>query len=630
VTTKSPKPDSLFEVRLFRGGRARKERELIAEQVNALYASANAPIRMRNIMVKQEGKGYGEFDMPYKKETSSKLVERLFQQISDATHIACNIHLENNFYPLPEDPETGMPLLDTQLMKDECLNEMTRLCFPEFSFYPCKQHGPLMKAEFDTLLREIETLAKKSPQNLHLVLGTFPVINDKKDVSNIAVYVQCGSKSKISLIPKVISSLDDLYYPRTRLPFFKEGSESHMFREEIKTEGGALLSSLLSDSKLVTVESIESFTQLCLCNTDYPPPIELIEQLQELKNYVISNNLNEQKANDFYKKISSYLGTALFDGVKSHSSFFHQISEKRSRFYLEPMVNDHLDLLEHPAKKTVDEVTRHISCRTAGGAEFSVAIEICMEHGFAIALKTKQKRMNDQLHLGIFSPTVSHIVVSNWTNLRKQSMLSQLTEHIDSREKFKLLENRKDGKTEFKEIKIDAMRKMDSVFGSPALLEIYEPTHLQPMSGDIQQSIELNHLFMRDYLMLKTLRDRYPPLCEAYNNAILFHIIHTCFDVLSKMITYNPKILSDPFLQAARDNLEKFEIKFQSQQRSEKTALAELNIQIQSCYKINPLAVSSLLQLTGNLLSAECAEQSEQKAANLSTQESRCMDFRWR
>jgi hypothetical protein len=95
-------------------------------------------------------------------------------------------------------------------------NEVTRVSFNEYYFYPHEMRGPLSEWAFQQLVSAIEQLATRLPENLHLLLASFPVCDTDGFVTNLVLYVQCGTTPCIDVRAKTSEASKEPWYPETR------------------------------------------------------------------------------------------------------------------------------------------------------------------------------------------------------------------------------------------------------------------------------------------------------------------------------------------------------------------------------------------------------------------------------
>ncbi len=171
--------------------------------------------------IEREGRenGYemGEFTHPgtdklpngktKKTESEGELVERIFLQIVDIAKLGTATLTER-------EAKTG---------KTEYSNAITLVMTPESFWAPSEERGPQTYPFFLKLIEKIETLAKTLPENLHMALGTFLVMNEEREVHHILVYVQCGKMPRIDLTPKRHVAGGDLIYPTGTTTCFSVG-----------------------------------------------------------------------------------------------------------------------------------------------------------------------------------------------------------------------------------------------------------------------------------------------------------------------------------------------------------------------------------------------------------------------
>ena len=180
-----------------------------------------------------------------KNETESLVINRMIEYIDELAMHAANIHVNDNFlnpenyaYPSLKTPSVTaksnlypffyLPFFkkDTDnkisfasqsvpIMDVKKTNQITRLSLNEFSLYPNEKRGPLTLSGYNQFLQRVIQIAQKCPENLHLLLATVPVLFPDKNVSNFAVYIQCGANPILTSFAKNYSSEYDPVYPNT-------------------------------------------------------------------------------------------------------------------------------------------------------------------------------------------------------------------------------------------------------------------------------------------------------------------------------------------------------------------------------------------------------------------------------
>jgi hypothetical protein len=150
-------------------------------------------------------------------ESEDAFAKRIMLHIKKMASIASDIHRNDNF-TVTEEKETSSTTHNktTHAMKANCINNVTRLSFNEYYFYPGKKRGPLSLHTLKEIITEIEKLASLLPENLHLVLASFPVVDLKKQVSNMVIHVQCSQTPVLHMFAKAIPSNNEPVYPDTQ------------------------------------------------------------------------------------------------------------------------------------------------------------------------------------------------------------------------------------------------------------------------------------------------------------------------------------------------------------------------------------------------------------------------------
>ena len=139
-------------------------------------------------------------------------LNRLYALIEKLVKKTAKVHLQVNYRP-PK--QLGLFSVDnsTITIKEDSLNNVTRLITNEFMFYTKKRLEP---QEFATLFEKIVDLAQKQPENIHLILSSFSVraLNDK--TMNVVAFVECGKTPQLHFMVKNYDSCaDPLYYEQS-------------------------------------------------------------------------------------------------------------------------------------------------------------------------------------------------------------------------------------------------------------------------------------------------------------------------------------------------------------------------------------------------------------------------------
>ncbi|KTC78367.1 hypothetical protein [Legionella brunensis] len=162
----------------------------------------NAPVTIRDLVIYPEKAkySYGESKSHENKYPEFDTLPRLIDHIKSLARITNSYHQQ--LYC--ESTNEG-----SYQLKKEHLNTITRVSLNEFSLYGDK---PLTMTEFGLLVEAIEQIANSLHENVHLLLSSFSVVNNKGELLNVALYVQGGKQAKIDTISKGIASTIDITY----------------------------------------------------------------------------------------------------------------------------------------------------------------------------------------------------------------------------------------------------------------------------------------------------------------------------------------------------------------------------------------------------------------------------------
>lgn len=159
----------------------------------------NQPILIRDIVITATTRGAagaGEYDnKKNESETPSQTIDRLYEATQHIMQKAADDHHKMNC-------NQGQLSPDKQ-------NNITRVVTNEFFFYTA---NPLTLEQFEKLMQKINDFAKKQPKNLHLVLGSFAVLNSDGKLINIVPHIESGLDPRINLIVKNNASTSDPKY----------------------------------------------------------------------------------------------------------------------------------------------------------------------------------------------------------------------------------------------------------------------------------------------------------------------------------------------------------------------------------------------------------------------------------
>lgn len=233
-----------------------------------------------HLLVTEAKRSFGEFfdpgtdRLPSGKtkatETDAELVERMYETVVEIAAKAQKVHLANSEVKENKDSDIKAASGGIQAKKGKVY---TFASTNEYLFFPCKERGPLTYPYFLELIKKIKLLAKDLPDNIRLVLGTFPVVDDEKCVSSFSLQVECGHSPRVGLMSKLTSSDEDLEYPFTRTLFYGGGSSGEPLAREVNKCVKEIIDIIEADEDNETTVNIEQNLQhlikLINFNVDY-------------------------------------------------------------------------------------------------------------------------------------------------------------------------------------------------------------------------------------------------------------------------------------------------------------------------------------------------------------------------
>ena len=350
-------------------------------------------------------------------ETRDQLLGRMETHIRDQLTLANQTHLADNF--------TGQ---DKTHLKAGAENNITRLSFSEFSFYPKSLEGPLSIEEFDSLIGEVEKIAMGYHKNLHILLSSFPVKDPRGNVHNVICYVQCGSEPKIDVFAKAIPSRDDPQYPETRNPSVLKGSINRHLGPKIWD----MTKKIKDDFTKQNIDAIrENVVQVRLMATEDPDFLATPALIDSLD--MLSSQLKDPEYRPTQEDIKTVLKELdLYETQISRDSEAYFNRDNLGEFV--PMGTLSNGTLSAPSPSLGWRYGGQVVCETEGGAQFTTAIDICMDHQYAVAkhVFSKMAKLNALSAEGLIPTQASQIVTSNTTSLIQKNFLAASIVHADS------------------------------------------------------------------------------------------------------------------------------------------------------------------------------------------------------
>lgn len=382
------------------------------------------------------------------------------------------------------------------VMKPDCVNHITRVILNEFSFYPYHDFGPLSEEMFSELILKIENLAKNYPENLHLVLASFPVSNAQNQVYNTVLYVQCGPEPKIYPHTKSNPASVDPEYLGTRLPYLGSGSSGRRLEEIIKLHRKYIKRGLHQNPVIIDMKQIDDLVRIWRSNPDYAYdkggiPKKEIEELEKivlrLKNATTFEAKTELAEELLFKLKSLELE------IRKRSLIFE--AHGSGAIALNPALVASL-----PAASGQGHVyAAQIPITTAGGVRASVFLEVCLEHCQQVAVKKLHASLTEKIkNKTRIDKSVSQIIVANTVAPKEKNMIAAYYTQADPRISDALgLYTAKPETAYAKASKAKTLITEENIkqhvlttFGSPVTIRTYPPYTMSELSHELVTELD--------------------------------------------------------------------------------------------------------------------------------------------
>lgn len=485
------------------------------------------PIYIRELIVypnKNNFTNVGEFDPELvqskninithlESETEEKLIYRLSKFINNLASRAAFLHIKDNF-------------VDEHL-SFERLNHITRLSLPEYALYPAEKRGPLTLNGLNKLLQEIEFIAQWNPENLHLLLGTVPVRTIHDQVHNICIYVECGKNPRLHLVVKALPASRDLRYPGTTNSNFSSAFLPQELMRELRLLSEQLVEDLTHHRPEVSLINVMKLKDLCQKSVFLTPHKELVD---------ILNLVHSRIEQDFYLTNHTGWNEAKTDALLLEDEIgnFIDTHNAKQQAQISCIAPFSFSDRDHPNVNVI--YGGNFECRTAGGALFLVAVDICLDHHLGVAKncflhQLKHARLNNDR---IIPTHISQLITSNTVSLSKKSLLSESIVQADPDNVIVCIdENLGFSLPERKE------KLPDPFFGSHLKMKIYPIYELPTYKPSLKNQIHQHNHFINKLNALRIYRLNYSSL-RTINQKILTHIL----GLVLPHVEYNPLLIN--------------------------------------------------------------------------------------
>lgn len=504
----------------------------IITEAETTHTSINAPVQIKNFFVlpistaaqHSAGECYKDSQPSDQPEDSKKTIARILEQITQDIEHAKDYHIKENC-ELSSDSKEEAPKFKVKVEKT---NHITRATTSEFRYFT--HEVPISLDGAEILENGIRDFAGKLPPNFHLALSSFPIMDNKRNVYNLAFYVQCGSKPEIAKITKLALHRNDINYFATRNPHFFSGSIGGEFARHIDI----MLCKLRLEFAYgkVSPATIDKFLQLCQCNTDYPPPQKLIELLESLKN-AAHKSLDEKETKNLTDLTKDFKNSILNKGFLSEIKGSRKV--KRAT----------LDMLDQGISEWKGNFSRVTECTTDGGAKFAVALDICNDFSEGItklAIKLTHKKNAKECQPFLFW-RVSHILTANSiVELRSSSALSSL-EKADANFLHTGLYLFKEGHAATQKNPKEVASLSEPKFGAKSKVYEIDTFELKELPADLLSYSILHQEMLEAEKASNQLQIAFPKRKQFYQKFLYIFLTQCCIEIIDKSKVKNAGLL---------------------------------------------------------------------------------------
>lgn len=425
-----------------------KIKQTLAKRLTQLDEASN--IQIKEVIVRPLTPTTGEYQFSLipqttAQETDESLFKRILATIKAITEFGETIHTERNFrelnneeitqllkmkYLLQEEFELELPL---KALKANCQKNFTCVTTSEFFFYPSDTYGPLPQHFFLLLVEEIESIAKKLPENLQFLFATFPVTDADNNVSNVAISVTCGIQPKIDIFSKCFVWFEDPLYTNTKniYPLIAYNNQHIAFK--VKTIKNFIKEDLKKDNPDYAMHARMLVFLIQLAGSHKINPLNFATNYSQdlLKSYTklgIAKVAFLGSLKKLYKKTSQNNAILDFDSFQKEVKKYLQALKESENFLrytlFESLCNGLKITVGHHSQQTNTNYNSLISHKV-GGSLFNRNTEICADHHWHLAQIQQAQliRSGEKTACELLPTHASQMVTSNTTKLSTSSAI---------------------------------------------------------------------------------------------------------------------------------------------------------------------------------------------------------------
>lgn len=486
-------------------------------------------VSVRDILITQKLQTQGEFHgdseelrghfIRLREESDQQLVARIITHIQVTCMEPRSIHLNDNFINpdnfektlLAEKKQLDVPLAEYEYCKiqTDCENNVTRVTYNEFSFYPYLNKGPFSLETYNLLVTKLSLLAESYPENFHIIVASLPVLLYGNRVVNLAIHIQCGREPVLHPFIKAIPSALDGEYKETRSYYPTAGGPVRGRRRRL-SEFQQKIANIIRGNQWNELIDVIGKIKL-FCNEDDEFRYTEQDHKRELPALV--------KLSIDCEAILNLLRRNYIDHISQLIILSHSLMEnlKKLNIILQFISKEYLTnvrnlMTTREATQVVagcgpNNITQYqggfIECKTFGGVKFITIIDICLDHRVGIGAALLSAYMEMCLRSGDaeIPEWVSYVITSNTVRIVPDKFVTEELVQCDTYSKGRKNTNGNDIEVS----EADTKNVQLSVFGPTAKMTIYPPRIISPMLAECYRKRERYNLIIRDKQRLQFL-----------------------------------------------------------------------------------------------------------------------------
>lgn len=320
----------------------------------------------------------------------------VLNQFDEIAALAKQYHLDDNYD------------ITTQALKPDCKDNITRIITTEFFFYNSALEEPWTDENFGILCHKLEKRAAKLPRGIHLVLASFPLANERNEMHNQVLHIECGPMPRLATTSKYYDALKDPSYDGITTSANNGNiTLSYVLNNlaQNKDELNALLTKSLSNPK-----TTQEFNQC-------------IFEIRTTIRHIYAHYPAHDKLIDLLKDITIQFAIICDDNDDIAKMILINSLIKELKLFIANVNAQIIPLIDAPKANLLNTAS-------PAGAAVATAIEVCLDHENQVGIKSVQQALATNQ---VIPTHVSHIVTSNSIDIVPAHLLAdtQLVTHAD-------------------------------------------------------------------------------------------------------------------------------------------------------------------------------------------------------